>query len=119
MRARVLEPGEWDKVSDVPIMLRYAQPQDVQVVVVENNEGKIVGQMIVLRIAHLEGAWIDPEYRNAGVVGELLKKTCETAQPWANEFVMAGAADENMVRILARLGAVHLPLQIYALGIGG
>ena len=119
MKARVLEPGEWDKASDVPLMLRYAQPKDVQVVVVEDDAGKVVGQMMVLRIAHLEGAWIDPEHRNAGVVGALLRKTFETAQPWANELVLAGAADAEMVEILARMGAVHLPLQFYALGIGG
>lgn len=119
MRARVLPPEEWEKVSDVPLLLNYSKPEDVRVVVVEDKEGRVVGQMVVLRIAHLEGAWIDPEHRNAGVVGALLKKTCETAQPWANKHVLAGAADENMVRILARIGAVHLPLQFYALGIGG
>lgn len=120
MKARVLPPEEWDRlgVTNLPPITPYVRPQDIEVVVVEDGD-KIVASMAVMRLTHFEGAWIDPQYRgNAGLVRMLLHSATEEARAWTDNWVIAGAADDRMRDILARLGGVKIPMDTYALGLG-
>lgn len=118
---RVLPPHEWPKVeqSGIAALAKYVRPEDIRVVAVEDDSGKVVACMGVLRAVHLEGAWIDPEYRNAGVTRALLRASNAVAAEWAGDMVFAGAADEHMRDVLDRLGASSLPVEWYVLRLGG
>ena len=118
MIARVLPQDEWWRVDAdaLEAMFLYAKPEDLRVVVVESG-GNIVARMFVVQFTHLEGAWIDPAHRNAGVTNALIEKMFEASRDFATKHVIAGAAESGMVKTLARLGAVHLPLQFYSIGV--
>jgi hypothetical protein len=76
--------------------------------------------MTVLRATHFEGAWIDPEHRNAGVTRGLMRLAADIARErWDNQWVFAGSADERMTDVLGRLGAVRVPMDTYMIGLGG
>jgi GNAT superfamily N-acetyltransferase len=122
MISRTLPMDEWAKISndDLAGYLRYAHPEDVRIAVVE-DQGKIIGRCLVLKMTHLEGLWTDQEHRNAGVSSALLKQVVKTAREFANETVIAGAADgdDRMYSLMARLGAERIPCSFFALGLGG
>lgn len=121
MISRTLPQGEWGKLSneDLAGLMRYAHPEDIRVAVVE-DEGKIVGRCVVLKLTHLEGLWMDQEHKNAGVTSALLGQVVKTAREFANQAVIAGAADgdERMYSLLARLGADRLPVSFFTLALG-
>lgn len=118
MISRTLPQNEWSKL-DLGGWLKFANPEDVRVAVVE-DEGKIVGRCLVLKLTHLEGLWVDEEHRNAGVSSALLKQVVKTSREMANETVIAGAVDgdERMYSLMARLGAERIQASYFALGIG-
>lgn len=121
MKARVLPPEEWSKLERTGVkVVTGLHPKDQHVVVVEDAEGKVIACMTVLRATHLEGAWIDPEHRNAGVTRRLMGLSWAIAGALGTEWMFAGAADERMRDILGRLGGVKVPgLDTYMLGLGG
>lgn len=120
MKARVLPPEEWGRLvdQDLPVLLPYAHNGDVSVVVVEDGS-RIVASMAIMRVTHLEGVWIDPEYRNAGTVRRLLGATIDAAKKWPSNWAIAGAADDRMRDILPRMGATKVPVDSYVLTLGG
>lgn len=121
MIARVLPESEWhrlDEQGDIPPLFAALLPKHTEVIVVEDGD-RIVGRMMVMRLTHLEGAWIQQEHRNAGVVGSLLRQSIESSKEWSDKWVIGGAQDDRMRDILERLGGVKMPCEFYALGIGG
>jgi GNAT superfamily N-acetyltransferase len=87
---------------------------------VVEKAGKPVASLGVVRVTHFEGLWIDPAHRNAGVSSALIRKAIEQAREMSKQdFVFGGAADERMRTILERLGGQRMPLDFYALWIGG
>lgn len=110
---------QWHRMerTDIP-PLTGISPRDTSVVVVE-RDGKIVATLSVVRMTHLEGLWVDPAYKNAGVCRSLLRLSAGIAGVWDNEWVLAGAADERMRDILTRLGGVKVDMETYMLSLGG
>lgn len=120
MRARVLEPAEWAKaeVSGMPPLVPYVSPENIAIVAVEDDAGKVLACMTVLRASHFEGVWIDPEHRNAGVTRALLNLATEIVRGRGESWVIGGSADKRMTRLLKRLNGHRLPLEFYTLKIG-
>lgn len=121
MRARVLPASEYARLERTGMPLfPGVRPEDVDVVVVEDGE-KVVACMTVLRATHFEGAWIDPEHRNAGVTRALLGLATALAECRGSQWVFAGAenGDERMRGILARLGGTRAPMDTYVLPLRG
>jgi hypothetical protein len=113
---RILPPDEWDRLSetDIPAYLPMAKPEDVQVVVVE-DDGRIVGAWAVLRVVHLEGVWIAPEYRKrSSVARRLLVATFEAAKAWAPGWAFTGADSDDVRRLITKhLGGRKAPFDLY------
>lgn len=120
MIARILSPEEWQKVEDLDIsqLLPMVRPEDIQVIVVE-AEGRIVASMSLLRMTHLEGTWVHPDHRNAGVVRALLRKASEASAKWTDTFVVTAAATEEVRAILGRMHAKKLEMDSYVLSMKG
>jgi hypothetical protein len=115
MRTRVLEPSEWQRLgAGFPQFLQYVRPEDIEIVVVEDDDDEIAASMGVMRTTHLE-----PKYRgNAGVVRQLLRGTADAAQRWGASWLLAFAADDAVRQHLTRLGGVKLPVDSYVLKVG-
>jgi ribosomal protein S18 acetylase RimI-like enzyme len=119
MIARVLAKDEWARLAEteLPALLDKVRPEDADVLVVE-DVGRIVGCVAAVRVTHLEGLWIAPEYRgNAGLGRRLLRGS--RGLVGRSKWVWAGAASECMRSLLSRLGAVRLPLESYVLKVEG
>ena len=108
MIGRLLPREEWSRLPSQELL----EP-DSQVYVVE-HDGEIVACGKALRVTHLEGLWIAPEYRgNAGLGRRLIRGAKLLAARWP--WVWAGADTECMRNILKRLGGVRLKLDSYVL----
>jgi len=119
MITRILPKEEYGRLERTGIpQLPKVRSEDVTIVVVEDEE-KIIASMMVLRATYFEGAWIDPDHRNAGVTRGLLDLASEVAQMRGSQWVFVGAADDHMRSILDRLGAAKLPMDSYILNVGG
>lgn len=118
MTVRVLPVEEYPRLEKQgPLALPFI-PGQTDIVVVE-DEKEIVARMMVMRMTHLEGVWIDPAHRNAGVVNALLRESVRVASAWPDKWVLAGAADDTMRDILNRMKGAWWPGEFYMLGLGG
>jgi GNAT superfamily N-acetyltransferase len=120
MKARILPASEWARLdpAHTPVFPGIA-PYDMTMIVVEDDLGQIVASTSIIRATHLEGTWVDPEHRNAGVSRSLLRLASEVARNTGMNWVFTGAADDHTRRILDRMGATKIPMDTYVLGLEG
>ena len=124
LTTRLLPQSEWDKLgdTDIPVILPFTRPEDIQIVVVEEQD-RIVGAWAVLRVVHLEGAWVTPEYRGNGVVrARLMQAGLEAAQQWAGDWAMTAAKpdDEHVKHIITKhMGGIQVPMYSYVVPLRG
>jgi len=114
---RVLPPEEWHKLSvtDMTNIGPAFRPEDVQIVVVE-DEGRIVATLGAFRVCHLEGLWIDPEYRgNAGMARKLMKGAVSAVRKWNDEWAYGASGTDHMNDIMQRMGGVKMPVETFVI----
>jgi GNAT superfamily N-acetyltransferase len=117
MKARVLPREEWSRLERTGFPLfPGVRPEDIVVVVVEDDE-KVVASVTILRATHFENLWLDPEQRNAGVSRALLRAAIGAAHQWTDDWVFATAADDRMRDMLNRVGAIRIPVDPYVLAL--
>lgn len=118
LATRILPTNEWPRLagSDVGEALPYHRPEDVQIVVVE-DEGTIVGTWAVLRVVQLEGVWIEPSYRKHGAVAKrLMDRALAEARALAPAFAFTGSQTPEVAALLEKhLGAKRLPMDPYVI----
>jgi hypothetical protein len=71
LRVRVLPPEAWDAKVAAGELAHYTHlpnPTFTQLVVVEDEEGRIVGSWMAMNTVHLEGLYVAPEARRAVAV---------------------------------------------------
>ena len=113
MTTRILPKAEWGRLweTGLPPLLQKAPDADVYVV---EDGGRVVGCVAALRVTHLEGLWVAPEYRgNAGLGRRLIRGAKALAARC--EWVWAGADTDCMRSIVERLGGVRLKLDSYVM----
>lgn len=123
MRVRILRPEEWHRINTpgLPAMLVYTEPQNISVVVVEDDAGEIVASVCALQVTHFEGLWIKPEERgNAGVFRSLIRQAYEIPRSRKESWVFGGAENGNdqMNALCEDLGGQPLPVKFYAMPVG-
>jgi hypothetical protein len=123
LRARILRSEEWERIKapSVPEMLRYVDPRNLAIVVVE-DEGEVVASVCVLRMSHFEGLWIRPDKRgNAGVFRALIRQAYAVPRAYHEQFAIGGAenGDDRMDDICSRLGGEKLDVDFYVMPVGG
>lgn len=122
MRSRILPREEWARLdagavseSGLGPLIAHLDPGDVEVRVVEDGAGEIVGCVSRLRLTHLEGAWIDPSHRgNPGVGRRLLREAVTAAR--GRGWVLASSMTACIQRLLERMGATALPVNKWQRG---
>lgn len=123
MTTRTLPPAEWEKLAatDLPQLLPYVNRDDVEVMVVEDEHGTVVGCWAILHVVHLEGLWIAPEHRGkASVARRLLSATWARVRELAPAWVMTGAADDRIRGLLTRhMNAIHVPSDTWLIPMKG
>jgi len=123
MKTRILRPDEWGRVpiNEMPSLLPFVAPQNIAIIVVEDDAGEIIGMLSALRVTHLEGLWVKPEYRGRMVAWDLYRQAMALAGVRDESWVVGGAADgdETMDGLIRRCGGNPLPLRFYSMPVGG
>lgn len=101
----------------IPMIAPYLPPSDVDVVVVE-EDGKIVAAWTVMNVVHLEGVWVDPEHRRAGVVRSLIRTALAKARDRGQHWAFTGANDDHTRDIITRMGGKLVPMETWVLPLG-
>jgi hypothetical protein len=115
MKIRVLEPDEYKRlevIKDEPI----PNPECSRVIVAEDN-GEIVGRLIICAPAHLEGAWIRPDHRGGTLLQEMELQAARVVREMGIRMVLFYAVDELMERYLQRMDYSKLPWSVWAKGV--
>lgn len=122
MTSRILPPAEWHRLAhtDLPKALPHLSADQMDVVVVEDGD-RIVACWGVLRVTHLEGAWVDPAYRGKpSVARRLLLATMSVARRSAPRWVMTAAQTDDVRRLIEKhLRGVHVPGDMYVVPMEG
>lgn len=123
MRTRILWPDEWPRINvpELPPLFPYVAPQNIAVIVAEDEAGEIIGVLSALRVTHLEGIWVKPGLRGGGVAHALFQQALDVARTRDETWVLGGAADadEAMDGYIRRLGGFPLPVRFYPMPVGG
>lgn len=116
MNVRLLPRSEWDRLSvtGTPVIGSTLEPEDAVVIVVE-DEGRIVATMEAFRVTHFDGLWIDPDYRgNAGLGRKLIKAGIDAAKSLgATDWAWATSGTDHMDDVLSRMGGRKMPVETY------
>lgn len=120
MRTRILPPEEWHRlnVGELPALLPYVAPQNIAVIVVEDDDGEIIGCLSALQVTHLEGLWIKPGQN--GIVGRaLLRQAGALARVKHEDWVFGtvGDGDDRMDGIMRRLGGHPVKARLFSMGV--
>lgn len=125
MRARFLPPEEWSRIegTETPALLPYVAPQNVSVLAVEDEEGRILASLCAHQVTYLEGLHVVPEAKgNAGVMRALLRLIAGLAAARSESWVLAGSdgslRGEKMANFYRRLGARELPIRSFMVKTG-
>lgn len=120
MTSRILPPAEWVRLhgTELEEVWPHLDQTRSTVIVVEDDDGAIVGCWAAFPYVHVEGLWIAPSHRKGGSVARRLwQAMCGAAERWGCEAVMTGALSDEVRALLAHAGAVSagdqyiLPLQ--------
>lgn len=112
MTHRILDPSEWSRLSGTELrdVWQWLQPDRTRILVVEDEQGAIVGCWAFLYVLHAEGVYIAPEHRGRSAVARhLLRGMREIAQASDASSVWTGALDETIAAFCQRLDAREIP----------
>lgn len=118
MTTRLLPPNEWDKLKETPlsVMVGCADPERVRVLVVEDDEGHLLGCWSLTAVLHAEGVWVREEERKRGAVHRrLLHGMRELVAQLGADGVWTGADTEEIATLIQRLGGQPMPFASFFL----
>lgn len=109
MRARILPRDEWGRLPAGKIpFLDQVGPEDIDVLVVE-SAGDIIACAAVVKLIHLESAWISPMVKgNPGVCRALLRQVVRAIHRRTQSFVLAATDHPTIMRLLEKIGGQRL-----------
>jgi hypothetical protein len=120
MTTRILDSSEWAAKlvgTELEVAIPYL-PADTQVIVVEDEDGHVVGCWSVICYVHVEGVWIAPPHRKRGTVARrLLRAMRQVVRSLGASVVLTGADTDDVRQLLGTLGATKLPGDHYKLPI--
>jgi hypothetical protein len=112
MTSRVLPRDEWDRLSPEWPMLSQVNPEAITPVVVEDEDGQIVGAWGLITLAHVEGIWIREDHRAKGVVIRRLWRQMQALTTLKKiASVITGSDSDQVTELLMSLGAQPMPNQ--------
>lgn len=121
MTSRELPPKEWSRLKGTPLarVAGVLRPDCCRVLVVEDEDGRIVGQWALILALHGEGVWIDPAHQKRGAVARKLWLLAKRLmQPMAATHVFTAAETPEVAQLIERHHGVRLPGTHYMLPVG-
>ena len=88
----------------------HLDPEQAQVLVVEDDQRAIVGVWVLMRLIHAECVWVAPEHRGrSSVARRLVQFMRERARAWGAKTVLGHPVDPAVGRLIEKLGGTQLP----------
>lgn len=118
MTSRLLPVDEWPRLvgTELETVWPVLDRERAQVVVVEDDDGQIIGCWAGFPLWHAEGVTVAPAHRGkAGVARLLLAGMTGLAKANGYRSVVTAAIDPAVASLLEKHGAVHLDARHYAL----
>jgi len=122
LKARELPPEEWSRLqgTDLDSTWPLLSPNRATVIVVENEDGLIVGTWAILSIIHTEGLGVAPPYQHRGRVARLLlREGAKVMRRLGVTSFVTGAETCEMADYLDRMGGTEIPLRFFSVPIEG
>ena len=117
MTTRILPVEEWERLDGTELehVWPILHPEHASILVIEDGD-RIVACWAVIRYVHVEGVWIDPEYRHkVGIVKRLLVGMHKIVESLGADRVLTGAVTEDVRQMIATLGGKKLPGDHYVI----
>lgn len=112
MEVKRISPEEFDCLKQFPDGA-VPDPQMSRVAVAKDGD-KLAGRIFIVTPPHIEGPWVEPEYRG----GTLLKRLTEWAEQEMREIgakkVFAYGFSPELEDYLKRLGYTRQPITVWA-----
>lgn len=112
MESRILPVAEWSRLTgtELGIHWRLLNPEAVQVIVVEDESGAIIGTWALMSFVHAEGFWIAPEHRGkSSVLRRLWAELVKTAKARGLQSVVTSSVSDDVTRLLESRNAMPMP----------
>jgi GNAT superfamily N-acetyltransferase len=111
LTSRILPPHEWPRLActELEAVYPHLNPDDADVVVVE-DDGRVVACWALLRVYHVEGVWVHPDYRKRGrVAGRLLEAMRGLCKRLKIGRVVTAAQSDDVRQLIVHLRGQVLP----------
>ena len=112
IRVRELDKAEYGKLAE--ISEGYIPPEDSSLVLVAEENGEIVGRMMLLFPAHIEGTWVKEGSRNRRVGWKLMQVMEEKAATLGLGKLLAFAMEKTIEGYLERLRFKREPMSVWS-----
>lgn len=112
MIAKILPPADYARLNGTELETVWPNlnPHTAQVVVVEDDDGAILGCWAGFPLWHSEGVYIAPDHRGkAGVARMLLDMMKHVALENGYRSIVTASQDPTVDRLLEHLDATRLP----------
>jgi GNAT superfamily N-acetyltransferase len=109
---RRLKPVEYEKLLSVDD--GYTPDPNRSVAVVAENGHHIMGRIFLMAPAHVEGVFVEPAWRDKGVMRQLVDAIEIEARAEGIHKVLAYAKDSDMAGRIEAMGYKKLPWTVWA-----
>lgn len=117
MTTRLLPVEDWARLADSDVPVAQLNPATTRILVAE-QDGAIVGRVVLLQAWHAEFFEVAPAYRGrVSVIRALRRRLLEEAHTLQAPTLLMAALSKTMNGILCWLGADRLPGDHYVLTI--
>ncbi len=112
MQTRILPPDEWTRLqgTEAEALVPHLDPSHAAVLVVESDDGAIVGCWVALQTLHAEAVWLSPELQNpAPVAKRLVDGMFDIARAGDMRAIYTSALTDDVRKLIEKLGGSALP----------
>lgn len=111
MNIRVLKPSEYGLLSSVEE--GYVPDPDLSLALIVEEEGRIVGRMMLIPMYHIEGTWIEKSHRGGSILSRMMKQMEDLAKAKGLTKLLSYATPE-VETYIKRLGYKKQELTVWA-----
>lgn len=111
LKFRTLEADEYQRLTQVAE--GFVPDPGASRVVVAEDDGEIVGRMILCMPVHIEGTWVKPDHRKTTLAYRMHQFCLQTLRDLGLGKALAYANDEQTENYLSRLGYIRTHVSLW------
>lgn len=88
-------------------------PPQGSIAIVASQDDQIVGRMLLVSMAHVEGTWVHEHFRNGTIAARMMREMEKQAASLGLKTIFAYAETEKVGEYIERLGYVPTDLKVF------